>query len=599
MAEHVQINLEYMLPELETMEKIELFDKDEVRRIIKKRKEFEYKLQRGAKFKEDLLNYIRYEWDLLMVVRNKTLVDKSYAPKRNNVAHSVSQHIQKLFTDALRRFGSDVKIWLSYIDFCVQLQLFPAMSQSLEKMLQLHSDKPHLFVTAAQTEYNILGSMDRARMFFLNGLRLHKESELLYRESFSMELAYAKHLRKKKNQELSEEDPVTNGRLAELIYESSLMNLRNIELMSDLYSISKRYSFAEKLSERIYNDILEKFKDKELRWDIAARYKLENPPEDCTAKEAVRDSIAVYQEAVKLLNTVEMWSYYVETMLELNEDHTYLKNFKTNCLMEAFLEAHSADKLKEEYYLRWASRLEGDNDKEKKRDVLKSGATKCPGTIKLWEEYFKCLTIMGTPWDALMKAFNSAVSQIKTTQSSPLPLWKYMIHYGQLTDPSKAEELMKKGLRAGGDVALTIKTMYLEWLVITRGLKSGRKMYSENAELPPFSIPFHKKMIEMENYSPTTDVHKIRKCYRYMINQFGEDNADVWMEYIRFEMKEGDPNKVPELYATAKRTLKSSQAATFMTLYSLHKLTSESTNPYDDEPHDKKSKLSTDDNSNE
>uniref|UniRef100_A0A0K8SC87 U3 small nucleolar RNA-associated protein 6 n=1 Tax=Lygus hesperus TaxID=30085 RepID=A0A0K8SC87_LYGHE len=494
MAEYVQINLEYMLPELETMEKIELFNKDEVRRIIKKRKEYEYKLQRGAKFKEDLLNYIRYEWDLLVVIKNKTLADKSYAPKRNNVAHSVSQHIQKLFTDALRRFGSDVKVWLSYIDFCVQLHLFPAMSQSLEKMLQLHPDKPQLFVTAAQTEYNILGSMDRARMFFLNGIRFHKESELLYRESFSMELAHVRNLRKKnKKEEISDDDPVMNGRLAELIYESSLMNIRSIELISDLYAISKKYPFVNKLSDRIFNDIQEKFKDKELRWDIVARYKLENPPEDSTAKDAVRECIAVYQEAVKVLNTFEMWSYYVETMLELNEDHTYLKNFKTNCLMEAFLEAHSAEKLKEEYYLKWASRLDGDNDKEKRRDVLKSGAGKCPSSVQLWEEYFKCLTLMDTPWDVLMKSFNSAVSQIKSSKSCPLPLWKFMINYAQLTDPAKAEDLMKRGVKAGGNVSLAIKTMYLEWLVITRGLKSEEKCIRKTWRFRLFQYNFTRR----------------------------------------------------------------------------------------------------------
>lgn len=39
------------------------------RTIVKKRKEFEYKIQRRTKCKEDYLRYIQYEMDLLKLLR--------------------------------------------------------------------------------------------------------------------------------------------------------------------------------------------------------------------------------------------------------------------------------------------------------------------------------------------------------------------------------------------------------------------------------------------------------------------------------------------------------------------------------------------------
>lgn len=389
MAEFVQMNLESMLPELEAMERLQLFTQDEVRRIINKRKEFEYKMQRGTKFKEDLLNYIRYEWDLLIVIKNKAKKDKNFGEKRDKVAFSVIKHIQKLFTDALTKFGGDVKIWLSYVDFCVQSRLIPAMSKALEKMLSLHKDKPQLFCTAAQTEFNVTGDMERARVYLLNGIRFHKDSELLYREAFAMELAYAMHMRAdftNRQEPIPNDDPMLNGRLAELIYESSVMNIRSIDLTSELHSISKKFPFAAHLKDRIYSDICEKFQDKELRWDIVARYEVENPHEELSAKDAIKACISVYEEGLKTLNTETMWSYYIDTMWSLNEDLSYLKNFKINCLMQAFLGAHAAEKLKEDYYLKWATKLDGESDREKKRDVMKSGTLRFPGrnVIKIY-----------------------------------------------------------------------------------------------------------------------------------------------------------------------------------------------------------------------
>lgn len=48
------------------------------RTIAKKRKEFEYKIQRRTKNKEDYLRYIQYEMDLLKLIRLRREVRMLY-----------------------------------------------------------------------------------------------------------------------------------------------------------------------------------------------------------------------------------------------------------------------------------------------------------------------------------------------------------------------------------------------------------------------------------------------------------------------------------------------------------------------------------------
>lgn len=61
----------------------------------------------------------------------------------------------------------------------------------------------------------------------------------------------------------------------------------------------------------------------------------------------------VYQTAVKKIKTEEMWSLYIECLLEINSDVESLPNFKKKLLKIALMQAHRAKKLREKYYLIW------------------------------------------------------------------------------------------------------------------------------------------------------------------------------------------------------------------------------------------------------
>lgn len=69
MAELVQQVFESSIQELSGLCKYGLLESDEIKVILKKRKNFEYRLRKVNKTKEDFLCYIAYEENLLKLIK--------------------------------------------------------------------------------------------------------------------------------------------------------------------------------------------------------------------------------------------------------------------------------------------------------------------------------------------------------------------------------------------------------------------------------------------------------------------------------------------------------------------------------------------------
>ncbi|KAL1129255.1 hypothetical protein AAG570_013784 [Ranatra chinensis] len=379
MAEVVELHAEEMIPELELMEKMQLFDNNEIRTITKKRKEFEYKLQRKTKCKDDALRYIQYEMDLMKLIRQKRK-EKGLNQKKNNLDYTIANRINKLFNFAIRRFPNDVKIWLAYIKFCKQVRSYTCASRVLDQMLELHGDKASMFKLAAQLEFEDCQCVEKARKFLLNGLHIHKDSKLLYTEAFKLELNFANLKRKEilgklgnlkfsieiykpvdkffffvsdRGETIDSEDPVLQGKLAEVIYDSATKKIKDVTFVVDLLCIAKNYNFTDQLQKKILDNLVKKFPKEELTWDTLAKRELESSKDgdDPNSKSCTN----MYECAVKSLNTEKMWTMYLDRMLELNEDTTILPNLKRNCLSKAFFGAHNQGMMSEKYYLIWVN----------------------------------------------------------------------------------------------------------------------------------------------------------------------------------------------------------------------------------------------------
>lgn len=79
--------------------------------------------------------------------------------------------------------------------------------------------------------------------------------------------------------------------------------------------------------------------------------------EPVSLRDRINNCYEVYQVAVKKIKTEEIWSLFIDCMLEINQDIDTLPNFKRKLLKNALLQGHQAKKLKEKYYLNWVITL--------------------------------------------------------------------------------------------------------------------------------------------------------------------------------------------------------------------------------------------------
>ncbi|KAK2704984.1 U3 small nucleolar RNA-associated protein 6 homolog [Artemia franciscana] len=415
MAEFVELRLEEMLGELEQTERVGLFSTEEVRSIIKRRRDFEYKIQRFKKRKEDYLKYIQYEisiYKLLKLRRKKT----GYSFKKEEIDHAISNRIGTLFRFCVFRFQDDIKLWLSYVDFCKQVNWTNRISKIFVKMLAVHNDKPYLWLMAAKWEFEENVSAENARAILLRGLQFLPQSKELYLESFRLELLFVDRLKKRKqvlgveSKELNEEteDDVLKGKLAQFIYSAAIEKIPESRFIVQFLGIVKTFTFAKWLEDIIMNDLITNHSTDEHTWDTLARREIEgrnyqaeivagedskvtveeeNTSQIKLAKFSVRfqNCCDTYEKGTEVIGTPLMYQLYLGTLLELRNQSKHL-NIVIPRLFEVLEVANDKGYLTESLYETWIC-LTKDLKKWNTLDHILASATKnFPKSAKFWLE---------------------------------------------------------------------------------------------------------------------------------------------------------------------------------------------------------------------
>ncbi|XP_023373242.1 U3 small nucleolar RNA-associated protein 6 homolog [Otolemur garnettii] len=463
MAEIIQERLEDRLPELEQLERIGLFSRAEIKAIIKKASDLEYKIQRRALFKEDFINYVQYEINLLeLIQRRRTRIGYSF--KKDEIEKSIVHRVQAIFRRASAKWKDDVQLWLSYVVFCKKWAAKTQLSKIFSAMLAIHSNKPGMY--------------------------------------FRMELMHAEKLRKEK-----QEFDKANMDAVRLF--PCFLNL-GAEFHISLLSIAQLFDFAKDLQKEIYDDLQALHTDDPLTWDYVARRELEmesQPDEQPPTKQAKALQVArkeerccaVFEEAVKTLPTETMWKCYINFCLERFAKKTNSKLLRGKRLertMTAFRKAHELKLLPELQYKQWIELLLHHNFFREALEVAVAGTELFKDSAAVWQMKLQVLIDSKSP-DIAMH-FEEAFVHLKPQVC--LPLW---ISWAEWSEGTKSQEdteaIFKKAILAvtGAD-SVTLKDRYLDWAYRSGGYKKARAVFKSLQESRPFSVNFFRKMIQFE-----------------------------------------------------------------------------------------------------
>lgn len=593
MAEIIQERIEDRIPELEQLERIGLFSHAEIKAIIKKASDLEYKIQRRTLIKEDFINYVQYEINLLELIQRRRARIK-YSFKKDEIEYSIVHRVQGVFGRASAKWKEDVQLWLSYIVFCKKWGTKAQLSKIFSAMLAIHSNKPALWIMAAKWEMEDRLSSESARQLFLRALRFHPECPKLYQEYFRMELMHAEKLRKEKEEfekaamdmgSFDHPEEILQGELARIIYKNSVSKIKGAEFHVSLLSIAQLFDFAKDLQKEIYDDLQALHTDDPLTWDYVARRELEiesqSGEEQPVSKQAKAVEVgrreerccAVYEEAVKTLPTEAMWKCYINFCLERFSKKTSsvpLRGQRLERTMLAFRKANELKLLSEAQYKQWVDLLLHQDLFKEALQVAEAGTDLFKDSATMWQ--MKLQVLIGSKSPDVVMHFEEAFAHLKP--QACLPLW---ISWAEWSESAKSQEdteaIFKRAILAvTGASSITLKEKYLDWAYRSGGYKKARTVFKSLQESRPFSVDFFRKMIQFEKEQDPCKMANLREYYERALREFGSADSDLWMDYIKEELSHpfGRPENCGQLYWRAMKMLQGQSAELFVAKHAMH-----------------------------
>ncbi|XP_029909860.1 U3 small nucleolar RNA-associated protein 6 homolog [Myripristis murdjan] len=589
MAEIVQQRIEDRIPELEQLERVGLFTKNEVKSIIKRVTALEYKLHRLIINKEDFIAYIQYEINVLELIK-KRRAHIHYHFKREEIEFPIIHRINNIFRRATNKWKDDVQMWLSHVAFCKKWSTKNQLSKVFSAMLAIHPDKPALWIMAAKSELEDRNSSESARHLFLRALRFHPNDKKVYQEYFRMELLHAEKLRKQKKElekaemnlgeyEFSAE--ILSGKLAEIVYRDATGKIKGAEFVISLLNIAAIFDFTKELQDSILQDLQTKYTEDNLTWDFMAKRELEAPgagEELQTAKGRASEvsrreerCCQVYEEGLKSLNTEPMWTCYVAFCLERLKRKTNvqeLKEKRQKRLLAVLQRAHDSSLLKEDYYKNWLQILLSSEDAEGATRVAMAATQRYSQSVTVWSLSLQTLMQLGS--GDMGKLFQEALTHVNPKES--LPLWQLQVQWSLANQSlEETEAIFERGrLSAVAAVAMEMKEKYLDWSYTVGGYKKARKTFTSLQEVRPLSKSFFTRMIEIEKEQETPKMSNLRNYYERALQEFGSTDDDLWLDYIQEELgPQGQPENCGKIHWRAMKFLEGESVERFISKYTL------------------------------
>lgn len=585
MSEFIEKRRELSIQEYEFMKHLKLFTDEEIHGIKTKRFQHEHKVERRTKELPDFINYIVYENNVLELLRERRKKLRIH-DGRHNLESCIFNRIRTLYKRAMDRFPGEFRLWTHYLRHCEKHKLKTEGSRTLDKMLNYHGDKPKSWITAANWEYKQMNSMDRARHFMFRGLQRHPECRELFLNFLQLQLQEVDKILESEEDVamlMEKEDSALKKALdcLNLIYEHYKDKDQDLEFYVDLLDSLKKCEVTNSFTLVVMEDMKRLFQGKELMWNSLAMLELRgkhlsNGSSDAGAKnencfkENLEACVQIFEEAVHVLPTKTMWSYYIDGMLKVNEDMSSHQKLRRKVLGIAFKKAFETGFLEEEKYVQYLKLL---IYTDKPQDVLiisvlENALDAYHSSVKLRELNLVYLARKQESPEKFDAVFKQSLAKCG---SDVLPLWIARVqYYHTRTDLSeRLEQTFKEAINQSPIISTHFQPLYLDFLAITEDIGAARKQYRKMQQNCCPCLQLHRKMSQLESIQAQPNTDQWRMCHENATQYFGASEISVWIDYIRFEKEAGNPKHMPAIFERAKSRLDANLVANFITEYEL------------------------------
>ncbi|XP_045584094.1 U3 small nucleolar RNA-associated protein 6 homolog [Procambarus clarkii] len=637
MAEFVEQRIEETIPEMEEMERIGLLAPKEVKKLIQKRRDFQYRLARRSKNKSDFFNYINYERKLIELIRIRRK-QIGIHEKRKQIETAISKRVIRQLRYVTRVWPSHLDTWKLRICFAQFIGWKEEISSTFAEQIRYHSNQENVWVAWAKWEIEERQNFDKARTILLSKASLHHpKSRLIKRELFRLELLYVEFLMNKlKNDNIAgleeiiaeNREKVLNCAVAKAVYKDAVSSLPDPELYLELYQVADKFEYAHTLRDEIYRDLSDKFTNADGVWKLRAQRKALGLPEmksDGEKSDSISGKVSEDKEA-EMENGSEETKIRTEDLSDSEEKDSEAseeKNVIDNKVMDVILPRSLEAVEKLECIMSTfdeAIQVIGGTFVNTYCAELLPLLYQCWGETTMADLIFKKLislceahTSVLSPliffiWSQVLCEMSRPVGEMQSVLEEALKCHPEVAHLRlkfvqlitrTLVNKEMMEEFDKVAVSMKGECGLQawmevikhvsddllrtkmflqavdhedptvsqgMRVQYLKQTGLQKGIKSARKLYRKLSWRPPFTARLHAMMVEFELAEITIDAEEVRQVFNNALQQHGTTHPGVWLAYIQFEKRHGDPLKTGGLYTRAEKELEANHAHIFREL---------------------------------
>lgn len=197
MSNKARYYLEQCIPEIKDLVEKQLFTKNEASKIMKKRTDFEHRLNSRGSSINDYIKYIEYEQNVnkLRLKRVKRILK---AQRSNSISDwSIEQRIVFIFQRGCNKFPKELKFWSLYLNY-LKTQgkgtSYRKIHQVYNQLLKLHPANVDIWISCAKYEYETHANFKSCRTLFQNSLRFNPDVPKLWFEYVKFELNFIEKL---------------------------------------------------------------------------------------------------------------------------------------------------------------------------------------------------------------------------------------------------------------------------------------------------------------------------------------------------------------------------------------------------------------------
>lgn len=557
--------------DFEELMRSRIFDAIQEAEIKEKRASYDLMILRADKTIKDIMEYIKYEKNLIdQVLHAPCLIPNQYPKGLLDVLHA---KIKRLYNIGLRVKIEDVLVWAEYLQFLKENKHVEDAVQVYNELLLHHDTNPGAWCEAANFEFHDNRNYENAKKKFTEGLSRHPDSLLLYEHYIRVEILQATLLQTPELIHKTDEH-IDN---ATATYNIAKTKITDVDFFIRIGRIAHDNKPAKKLEDLILQDMETIFQENPLLWHEMAQRELfgiertpaENPeykelqktdnpadeiPDTKPFKLRMEACRSVYKTGTEKIKNITMYSLALRTFRGLNVLPSVEGELKQSVLMETYRSAYNADVMDATEYIEYMKTLTLRKYKELVfDDIARRATTKYrddPEIWRLWMVYH----VKRYEDEAVVSIFRNGVAAVGLNS---LRLWKVLLQYYQVRPDmqDRIEDVFIDAIQQPQCIADDFKSYFVEWLAMSKNINAGRQMFVQLVFNTEPCYEMHKTMNGLEEIQLEPNFDEWRKYHDITIAVFGDYIIDVWSQYVDFEMEHGNQANIDILRVKGKRAL--------------------------------------------